>query len=147
MLRHLGHDFRVIRIASLLVVFGAFMEGCGSEDLGFEVAPVTGLISQSGSPLANAFVEFWPVNGNRPSLAQTGPDGRYEMVYNPEVKGAAVGLHTVKIGTEGVLDPSDPEGRTDLPRKELLVVEAEVKPGVRNTLDFEVPVQGDKKSK
>lgn len=129
----------------LLSLAGAMcITGCG-EDLGFEVAPVTGTVTQGGASMVNAYVEFWPVNGNRPSLARTDSNGLYELEYSRTVKGAAVGLHSVKIGTGGELDTSDPESRRDIPMKEYLATEAEVKANTKNRLDFEVPVEAPKK--
>ncbi len=130
---------------SLFLAIGA-LSGCGGDGLDFQVAPVNGIVLQEGSPLVNGYVEYWPVDGKRPSLARTNDQGQFELSYNSDVKGAAVGMCSVKIGTGGIPDPNDPDGRTDLPKKELLVQEIEVVAG-DNMHEFDVPLSGANRKK
>ena len=78
------------------------LAGC---DSGPAVAPVTGLVTQDGEPLAGAMVEFQPDKG-APSYGYTDENGRYEMNYQTDRKGALLGHHYISVRTEGeVTDP------------------------------------------
>lgn len=70
--------------------------GCGRSDLP-ELGPVSGVVKLDGAPLANAIVSFTPQGEGRPSSAETDASGAYSLMYLPEVPGAIVGTHTVKI--------------------------------------------------
>ncbi len=71
----------------------ALAAGC---DSGPELAPVTGVVTHRGQPLAGANVMFAPENGI-PAGATTGEDGRFELVANDGRKGAIPGTHRVSI--------------------------------------------------
>jgi len=117
--------------------------GCGGESV--DLGSVSGQVLQGGQPLGNAWVEFFPEFDGRPSAGRTDGSGNFELSYAGHKQGARIGKHTVKIGTGGYLDPSDPEGRRDVPRV-LLFEQAgtEVKSG-KNTFQFEVPAATTKK--
>ena len=61
-----------------------------------DIGEVTGVVTLDGQPLENASVSFIQ-SGFRPSIGETDSEGRYELVYIRDIKGAAVGSHTVKI--------------------------------------------------
>lgn len=73
-----------------------FVAGCGGSDLP-ELGTVFGRVTLDGQPVAEAIVNFSPVNPGRPSTAETDADGNYELVYLPDVEGAVVGDHVVSI--------------------------------------------------
>lgn len=80
--------------------------GCGGGDSP-KLGKVKGVVTLDGQPLAGAQVEFLPASG-RPSIAETGEDGSYQLSYTADDNGAVVGQHTVKIHTavDGRDDPS-----------------------------------------
>jgi hypothetical protein len=75
------------------VAIGLF-PGCGSGRP--PLAPVYGVVTLDGKPLADAEVVF-TCEGGRHSTARTDAKGRYELQYLPDVPGAVLGRHTVRI--------------------------------------------------
>lgn len=74
--------------------------GCGGSEL--PLGQVEGTVLLDGQPLPNAIVEFQPAGpqGNgRPSIGETGPDGKYKLRFSKERWGAVVGKHKVLITT------------------------------------------------
>jgi hypothetical protein len=62
----------------------------------YQFAPISGVVTLDGEPLANAFVNFQP-NGGPGSTATTDQEGKYSLTtINGEI-GAVVGVHTVAI--------------------------------------------------
>lgn len=123
-----------VALWSVVLAGAASLAGCGGG--GSTVGRVEGLVTLDGKPLPGAQVEFIPASG-RPSLAETGTDGRYRLRYTMDQEGAIVGAHTVKIHTAV-------DGRVD--RSEELVparyhakseLRADVKAG-SNKFDFEL---------
>jgi hypothetical protein len=123
-------------IASLCVS----LSGCGSADgLGF----VTGVVKMDGKPLANASVEFTPIDGKGlTSYGRTDKDGYYYMMASRTAEGSAVGRNRVKISTYEVIDNSRSIPET-VPTKynTSSELEAEVKSG-SNTFDFDLSTSG-----
>ncbi len=121
-----------------LVVFagcltvGGCRTGAGDRpDLG----EVTGVVTLDGAPLPDASVSFTQP-GFRSSVGKTDSQGRYELIYIRDVKGAAVGTHVVKIklfkqngGQADQLLPSRYNSKSELSR--------EVKPGP-NVFNFDL---------
>lgn len=70
--------------------------GC---DSGPRTARVTGVITIDGEPVPNASIAFYPENG-RASVGTTDANGKYELVYTNNRKGALLGEHVVTISTE-----------------------------------------------
>lgn len=87
---------------------------------------VAGTVMYQGKPIANAEIRFNPVSAD-PGVAAKGSfsygftdaNGAYEMHYNPENRGAAVGNHRVVLiigGAEmGSRDVEVKAGRNDIP--------------------------------
>lgn len=74
--------------------------GCSKGDL--PLAQVEGVVLLDGQPLANATVEFQPEEGaakGRPSIGETGADGKYKLRFSRDQWGAAIGRHKVLITT------------------------------------------------
>src|SRR5262249_48651873 len=89
-----------MRPLSLLPLF-LLLTGCVG---GYSVAPVSGRVTLTGTPLADAAVLFQPVSsdGNEnPGPGSTGvtdADGRYTLtLVGKDIKGAVVGKHKVRI--------------------------------------------------
>ena len=105
-----------------------------------EFAEVSGTVTLNGQPLVGADVEFQPREG-APSYGVTDENGRYELMYTRDKKGAIVGEHVVRITTTRIR--SDPEGKEEgelaevVPPKYNAQSELSVKvlPG-KNTFDF-----------
>jgi hypothetical protein len=125
-----------IMIPALLVCLG-----CGGGDVGY----VEGTVTMDGNPLPDALVTFQPESG-RPSYGRTDGNGRYELIYTKDAKGAVPGKHTVTIST---LQEGDPDaGGKSIPEKvpakynTNTELTREVTPG-SNKLDFELSSEGE----
>lgn len=143
------------RICSALLVLSLFclcQMGCGSRGDQPELGTVHGTVTLDGQPLVGVSVVFQPDNG-RPSRGTTDAEGKYELIYIRQTKGAKVGPHRVEIAPsedggveetegdseEGSAAGSKPAGKPKVParynsKSELNV---EVKSGA-NKLDFEL---------
>ena len=121
-------------LALALIGIALLVGGCGGS---FDVAPVTGTVTLDGQPLASAEVTFQPQDG-RPSTGLTDQQGRYELVYSRDSKGAMIGSHTVRITTPTVDDDGNPlPDASPLPAKYNIesTLTAQVAAG-SNTIDF-----------
>jgi hypothetical protein len=83
--------------------------GCG---YGRKVAPVSGVVTLNGKPIADVAVTFEPIVPEGQSIAGlsafgvTGADGRYSLkLYGTETRGATVGKNRVKF--TGFTAPTD----------------------------------------
>lgn len=95
-------DFAVL--GRWLVLFvPLILVGCGNGDRP-PLGTVTGMVTLSGEPLRNVEVTFTPDDG-RPSYGKTNAEGRYELDYIHDIKGAKVGKHTIAIRSGKVAQP------------------------------------------
>jgi hypothetical protein len=85
-----------------ILVALALLAGCGSGGSG--IAPVSGLVTLNGKPVAKVAVMFQPVaapgavNAGPGSYGITDEDGRYTLqLVGKETKGAVVGKHKVRF--------------------------------------------------
>ena len=85
--------FRVTPIILLLALVAS--SGCGGPERP-PLARVTGSVTIDGKPLADATVRFTPEEG-RPSTGVTDSNGKFELVYTADSKGAMLGKHTIRI--------------------------------------------------
>lgn len=102
---------------------------------------VTGTVTLDGKPLANADVTFQPVGPGRAAMATTDDQGRYEMTYLNDVKGALVGstvvmITTAKSGSDDGKTPAVPERLPKRYHKES-TLKVEVAEG-SNTFNFDL---------
>ena len=88
-----------LAFAVLLAWTAGVLVGCRSDRP--PLSAVEGVVTLDGKPLADAEVVFTPQNG-RHSTARTDGQGRYELTYLPDVEGAMLGSHSVRISQ---LDP------------------------------------------
>ena len=118
------------------------LTGCGGGDLG----QVTGTITLDNQPLADATVQFEPIQGGRWSAARTDASGKYELVYTRQQMGAEFGEHLVKITTAQELVDGDnvTEVAERVPAKYNASSElrATVKEG-KQVIDFPLDSQGE----
>jgi hypothetical protein len=133
---------------SLLVLLA--VAGCsGAPDDRPPLGEVTGLVTLDGKPLPDAYIIFRPQSGGASSEAVTDGQGRYELSYLRDVKGAKVDTHLVRISTYREPETTD-EGKTiggspeKLPAKYNTKSELtrEVKAG-KNPIDFKLDSQGE----
>ncbi len=93
-------------LAGLATAVAVAMAGCGRPSHIPELGYVSGLVTLDGRPFPKANVAFEPGVG-RPSLAITDAQGRYTLDFAGGYKGALLGRHTVRIGTEGYFPAAD----------------------------------------
>lgn len=87
------NSFVAMAIAAVGVV------GCGGVK-GPEVATVSGTVTLDGKPLPNVNLQFVPEeSGGSPSYGGTNADGKYQLLFNQNRKGAMLGKHRVQITT------------------------------------------------
>jgi hypothetical protein len=96
----LGACQRPLLAAPLLVVsIGSLvlLSGCGPAD---GLADVRGTVTLNGEPLANATVEFQPLEpGQSPSSAKTDESGNYRLMFTLSAVGVVPGKHRITIST------------------------------------------------
>ena len=118
------------------------MVGCQSD-----LSTVQGTVLLDGAPLENAFVEFTPqVAGGAPAYGRTDAQGRYDLMFSLNKRGAVPGENVVRISTADVGDMGAANTPERVPLRynrnsELLV---EVKPNQRNVFDFDLKTDGAK---
>ena len=125
------------RISCILIPL--LLVGCSR---GPDIAPVTGVITRDGNPVAGVVVEFQPDRG-APSYAFTEKDGSYSMQYQTDRTGALLGHHVIRIRTPKEI--TDPETGETISRKETIpkayndesTLELTVESGP-NTYDIEI---------
>lgn len=101
---------------SSLVLLASLL-GCSGRP--YDVAPVAGLVTLDGDPLAGGVVNFQPIaakNSTSPGPGSTGrldPDGRYVLELLDGSPGAVVGDHRVRIYSVSAEGPAATD--TDMP--------------------------------
>ena len=85
--------------------------GCTKSDRP-QLGIVTGTVKLDGEPLPEAMISFSPVEGGRTSTAVTDSEGKYELNYTTDAKGARIGEHHVRVSTfqQGGDEPDSPQG-------------------------------------
>ena len=86
--------FNLVVGIGLVVSLTACGGGGGTEAP--ELGQVTGKVTLDGAPLADASVTFMP-GKVRSSAATTDSEGKYELIYIRQVKGASIGKHNVVV--------------------------------------------------
>ena len=132
-----------VRFAVGVVLCAAFLLSAGCGGSGPPLGKVTGQVTLDGQPLDRALVQFAPDAGGRGSFATTDEEGRYELIFTADSKGAVVGKHTVTITTASEEEYNEDTDETTPAREEILPARyhenteltADVKSG-GNTIDF-----------
>jgi hypothetical protein len=120
-----------------------FASGCGSTS---RIAPVSGVVTLDGKPLANAHVAFQPQSTGKTSAAGVGSyavtdsSGVYQLkMSDTDQPGAIIGPHRVEVNLKVEADDRDPRTR---PAPKVLPTKYN-----RDTeLTFEVPPGGTDKA-
>lgn len=76
------------------------LAGCG----GSGIVAVSGKLTFKGKPVTNAFVNFVPADGGRPSMGETDASGKFTLTYDPQTKGVRTGKHKVFVTYNAVAD-------------------------------------------
>lgn len=137
----LAPDARVEALVLVAAVAAAGSIGCGPA--GQPLAPVAGLVTLDGEPLAGARVVFEPQSTGSPrllpSFGRTDEEGRFTLAMRDGSRGAAIAEHRVRISTE-VREP-DPSSLAGV-----VVVAKETLPkryNDRSELVREITAEGD----
>ena len=151
--------FNSIVLTVSLWVVSLSLCGCGSGSDQPELGEVTGTITMDGTPLVATVVVFSPDNG-RPARGKTNAEGKYELTYIGETRGAKIGHHRVEIAPneegedeseienanagESTATPISPvkPGKVSVPTRYNTnsILEADVKAG-ENVFDFKLESQ------
>lgn len=126
--------------------------GCGGGAGGPDLAFVTGVVLLDGQPLPDAIVVFQPTGPQgSPSNAVTTADGRFELSFNRNRKGAIPGDHRVKISTARLISNENGD-ETEVPEKlppryhEKTELSYAVKPG-KNEFEIQLDSKGAPKGR
>jgi hypothetical protein len=120
--------------------------GCGSSG---NLAPVSGVVTLDGKPLANALVSFQPIAGQGGtagvgSYGTTDAAGKYSLrTTDTDAPGAVVGNHSVVIDLKVESDDRDPRSRPPvkaLPAKynKQTELQFKVEPGGTSAANFDL---------
>ena len=125
----------------MFVVSQTSFVGCGGSAGSDQpkLGTVSGIVTMDGQPLADVIVTFTPTQG-RASNGKTDGEGKYELGYLRDTKGAVLSSHTVSITTPQ--DAPTPPGQTykdPIPAKynSKTTLKEEVTEG-DNTINFEL---------
>jgi hypothetical protein len=121
----------------LLAVCPLVLAACavGAPDDLPDLAPVTGKVTLDGKPLANVAIKFEPQGKGAASNGATDAEGKYELFYVGEKKGAAVGAHIVRITVENEADATESVPSKYNTESEL---KANVEKGKPNEINFDL---------
>jgi len=133
-----------------LIIPALLALGCGQTG---KLAPVSGVVTLDGKPLANALVSFQPVASQGTTTAgfgsygTTDATGKYALrTSDADAPGAVVGSHRVEINLKVESDDRDP--RTRPPAKTLPAkynrnteLQFKVEPGGTSAANFDLKSQ------
>jgi len=103
-------QFRMMLVAAIWL--GVL--GCSGSS-GPATAPVSGLVTYKGQPLADADVSFAPEGGGRVATGRTDASGRFTLGTFSIDDGAIVGKHRVSIVALGPDRPAKPGEGSGMP--------------------------------
>jgi hypothetical protein len=83
-----------LRPAATLPLTLLLLIGCSS---GPHIVPVKGVATRGGQPVKGLLLTFSPEGDGRPSTGQTDEQGRFELKFDKDTKGALVGKHKVAV--------------------------------------------------
>jgi len=92
----------VTRIAHLALLGAVVLCGCGEGRP--ERVAVSGRVLIDGRPVEHGFIRLIAPS-DRPSVAELGPDGRFELTCFADKDGAVLGTHQVTVTAVEVLGP------------------------------------------
>jgi hypothetical protein len=107
---------------------------------------VTGAVTMDGTPVVDAAIKFEPEGGVAgTSVGRTDAEGKYELYYSRNHKGAARGEHVVRINTYREPSEEKPQAQKEtIPSKYNAKSELKVTvKGGSNTHNFELKAGGE----
>jgi len=127
---------RSLALFSSVCLSASILAGCGGKvpkNLP-ELGVVTGVVELDGRPVPDAIVLFEPKGSGTLASAGTDTSGKYQLMYRPDIVGAALGEHVVRISKR-----DGDAGPEILPKKfnDKTELTAKVQPG-ENTIDFKL---------
>lgn len=147
--RDMGLNKNMTGLLQKLVWVTPLMLALGCSDGGPELTTVTGTITLDGKPMPGVLVTFAPAAGS-PSYGKTDAEGKYDLWYTDDKKGAMLGKHDVMLEVDKLsaseIAEMKAEGQTvdttptmPIPRKYRgpNALSAEVAEGT-NQIDFEL---------
>ncbi len=111
-----------MRRSALAILLLAAAAGCGGGNT-ISTAPVSGVVTLNGAPLANASISFQPIasgNPGPPSSDQTDDEGNFTLHFADGKEGAVIGKHKVLISTRKMA-PSAPNSDSEVEVEKELV--------------------------
>jgi hypothetical protein len=117
---------------------GMLLSGCGAEKVG---SPITGTVTFQGKPLDHGMIQFFPAEGQSTFSGSPIENGNYRL---PPEFGLAPGKYTVRVNSPEGNAPADLEvgvftERIPAKYNSESTLSAEVKEGVDNKFDFQIP--------
>lgn len=94
-----------------LLLLCLLLAGCG----GSGIVTVSGTLTYKGKPVTNAFINFVPADGGRPSMGETDASGKFTLTYDPQTKGAKTGRHKVFVTHNAAADAGKPGAIPGMP--------------------------------
>jgi hypothetical protein len=83
-----------MRTASIAFILALMLTAFGC-NTGPRVVTIKGVATRKGEPIRDATLNFYPEDGSRPSWGVTDDQGRFELEYDRDTKGAIVTTHKV----------------------------------------------------
>jgi hypothetical protein len=114
-IRKASCEMSSIRFGCMLIFLGIcllFQSGCGGSGDQPELGLVTGTITLNGKPLSGIAVVFQPDSG-RPSRGMTDAEGKYELTYIRQTRGAKIGSNRVEIAPSEDGEAAEAENQDD----------------------------------
>jgi len=130
---------------ALGLAIGVVVSGC-SKKSGMETAPVSGKVTYRGKAVPTGTVMFVPGAGPA-ATGEIGADGSYKLTTYATGDGAVIGTHKVTVTALQGMGDALPEQRNATPpplvpakylNGETSGLVAEVKPGVKNEVNFDL---------
>lgn len=120
-----------VRLMIGIILLG-FVIGCSQSDRP-PLGRVSGKVTMDGAPIEGLIVNFRPDEG-RTATSETNAQGKYDLIYTYQVKGAKVGPSTVSF-----VWPTGAEGKKGIPAQfsEKSEIKFEVKSG-SNIFDYNI---------
>ncbi len=91
----LFHDQGMVACCFFCFVMCSLLAGCGFSSEG--VVPIRGVVTYQGKPVPEGRIEFYPVEGGRPSSSEIQSDGSFSLTCYKEGDGAVMGKHCVTV--------------------------------------------------
>lgn len=142
---------RVLYLMLLLAAPIGAGSGCGSEDPGFTLEPVSGTVLMDNKPLANAVITFQPM-GATPGIggqSRTDEEGKFQVLYGRGGEGLPEGEYRVAVSlrimpdgspapADENVDPIESPARETLPPKYSNIERSELKVDVKQGQPIEL---------